>query len=211
MYSKEQCEYFAESKNNNDLRNLVLSVLGNFDYFAPDKKIADLGCGPGLIDILLCEKHKDIAIDAFDASEQMLSLARSNIEKNGLSDRINLNCQRIQDINDRYDVLLSISTLHHFHDPSTFWNKLKDISNKNSKLVLFDFVRPNSTGPVINLINTVLNLEHTVFKHDVYNSFLASFTLDELKEQINPFKNLRTNVVKIGQDLEGIFIFGDLD
>jgi len=211
MVSKKQCDFFAGSQNNRDLRNFVLSRLQDFEHLTAENKIADLGCGPGLIDIALCEKHQNIFIHAFDASETMLSLARSNIENTGLTNRISVNCQRIEDIDDCYDVLLSIGTLHHFHDPSAFWSKLKSISNENSKLFLFDFVRPKFIDPVDRLLDTVLASEHEVFKQDVYNSFLASFTLDELKAQIESFRNLNIKVEKIDQDLECVFILGDLD
>ena len=58
------------------------------DFIEPSDKLIDIGCDHANLDIYLCKKYENINIIASDIHEGALNQAKSNIEKNNLSKRI---------------------------------------------------------------------------------------------------------------------------
>lgn len=65
-----------------------LKVIG--DFINEEDKVIDIGCDHALLDIYLCEKYNNIKIIASDIVDDAINNAKSNIEKYGYLDRIDL-------------------------------------------------------------------------------------------------------------------------
>ncbi len=57
-------------------------------YAGPGQRIVDLGCGSGVVSLLLAHDRPQSRVTGIDFSEQACSLARRAAEKNGMQDRI---------------------------------------------------------------------------------------------------------------------------
>ena len=145
--------------------------------------VGELGCGPGVFTKLLRDKCPNIEIDAYDGSETMLKLATNHIIDLG---RINLIHQLIENIDKQYDIIVSLNTLHHIHNPTIFWNAIKRMSKQNSKIVISDLMRPQDENSVEEIVNRVLGTssENSLFRQDFINSLKAAFTKEEIEQQI---------------------------
>ena len=65
-------------------------VLSDFVNLSGVKRGADLGCGSGLIGILLAWRSEKLKMDLVDISPEAVSLARENIAINGMEDKLNV-------------------------------------------------------------------------------------------------------------------------
>ena len=156
--------------------------------------ILDVACGPGNISERLAKNWPFVKVLGIDGSRQMLAKAKknlnANIRKNFLS---NLNYELI-DINSiaigeksfpfQADVLVSNSALHHFHFPNRFWNALKMLGNKNCIHIHRDLRRPISSQAVFEIQEQYLPNSPEILKKDFLASLRASFTVDEVKQQL---------------------------
>src|SRR5204863_6646720 len=57
-----------------------------------DAAVLDLGTGTAQIPIEIVQRMPGIHVTAIDLAEEMLKLARRNVERGGLSDRMSLQC-----------------------------------------------------------------------------------------------------------------------
>jgi len=145
--------------------------------------VVELGCGPAVFTKILRDKYPFIEIDAYDGSATMLKLAKNHI---GDLDRINLVQEMIENIDKKYDTIISLNTLHHIHDPNIFWNTVKRMSKQNSKILIIDLVRPQDENSVEEIVNRVLGTfsENLLFRQDFINSLKAAFTKEEVEKQL---------------------------
>ena len=72
------------------------------------RSIAEIGTGSGIISIVLAQHFPKLKITASDISTDALKIARTNISKFGLEDRINLHHTSLLDgINEKFDMIIS--------------------------------------------------------------------------------------------------------
>ena len=64
--------------------------------FAPGQRVLELNCGTGVDAVHLAQR--DILVDATDASEQMLRVARSRVAAAGMAQRVRLHQMAIEDL-----------------------------------------------------------------------------------------------------------------
>jgi len=75
---------------------------------------------------------------------------------------------------------------------------------------IFDFLRPENTDQAKSIVEYYASNESKLFQQDYYNSLLASFSLEEIEEQIKD-TNLKIEVVKgKHQFARSIVIYGNI-
>lgn len=74
------------------------SVLLSYFIKARRAKLAcDLGCGGGLISVLLCLENSDLIVHGIEIDEQAVKTARLNAEANNISDRMTIFCEDLRE------------------------------------------------------------------------------------------------------------------
>jgi cyclopropane fatty-acyl-phospholipid synthase-like methyltransferase len=183
--------------------------------------IANIGCGTCDYDIEICERFKDIIIDAYDDSEEMIKIAQERVNSSKFKNRINLKKQNIRNIKKKYDMIFSTNTLHHFYDPADFWISIKNMSNDKTKILIIDILRPESDNIINDIVtNSAQTLDNNFIK-SYKNSLRSAFTIEEIKTQLvdNNLHNLRfknhllpINPNKLGNNsLNLVFIYGKVN
>lgn len=117
--------------------------------------VLDLGTGTARIPIALCEKHPRVKVVAVDLAEHMLRVAKKNVERAGLADRIAL---RLDDakaptpFDEPFDVVCSNSVVHHIPEPShalaAWWARVPP----GGLFFVRDLFRPDSAAEVDALV-----------------------------------------------------------
>ncbi len=142
-------------------------------------KVVDLGCGTGSYLFALETQYPDLLITGYDASEYMIELGQTIVEN--ISSGVRLRCEYFKNVKDSADCVISTNTLHHIHDSNIFWNCVKNISNN---LFIMDLVRPKNKDIAKKIVGQLAEKDSELFKNDYYNSLLAAFNADELRQQI---------------------------
>lgn len=148
--------------------------------------VFDLGCGPGDIPIRLARALPNCRVTGVDASSPMIELAEKAVSAAGLSGRVLLRCERIQDIPgaNQADAVVSNSLLHHLPNPLQFWNRIRQLVKPGSPVLVMDLLRPDSPEAAQAIVDRYAANEPEILRRDFYNSLLAAFTEDEVTSQL---------------------------
>ncbi len=152
--------------------------------------IFDMACGPGNIAERIAKNWPFVNVVGIDGSKEMLNEAKNKLSASLTK---NLSYQLIE-INSivtgeiyfpfKADVLVSNSALHHFHDPSRFWGALKKLGKTKCIHIHRDLIRPTSLEKAFELKEKHLSNSPEILKKDFYASLKASFTVDEVTQQL---------------------------
>lgn len=201
----------AESFSQKEAHSFIDSLN---EYFPNDdyKQVLDLCCGTGDFAIFLANR-KSVNIDAVDGSSSVLEIAKQNILKNKLEDKITTKELYVPfTINKKYDLIYSLSSLHHFHNPTNFWTTIKNHSKDKTKIFVIDTHRPPNEDIARDIVSTYEHGESECHQKEAYNSLLASFESNEVIEQIKEV-GLSLNVETIKTRFEGfsfITVWGEI-
>jgi len=150
--------------------------------------VLDVGCGPADIPIRLAKAKPSIHIMAVDASDVMVRVAEETVQKAGLERRITITKGRIPGLQPKagdFDAIVSKDLLHHLPDPMVFWDEVKALARSRTVVYVMDLFRPASEKGAADIVESVSADEPDVLKRDFYNSLLAAFTVDEVRDQIS--------------------------
>ncbi|NOT13119.1 MAG: class I SAM-dependent methyltransferase [Methylococcaceae bacterium] len=146
----------------------------------------DLGCGPGDISRRFVEAYPDAILHAVDGSETMIRRGQLLISP-ALQKRIRfvLGCLPSAILpNPDYDIIFSNSLLHHLHEPLVLWNFIKHYARPGTCVAIMDLLRPDSKEIAQFMVESYAANEPKILQQDFYNSLLAAFTLEEIKQQL---------------------------
>ncbi|WP_269624572.1 class I SAM-dependent methyltransferase [Prochlorococcus marinus] len=152
--------------------------------------IFDMACGPGNIAERIAKNWPFVNVMGIDGSKEMLNEAENRLSLNPTK---NLSYELI-DINSiasgaihfpfKADVLVSNSALHHFHNPYCFWDALKKLGKTKCIHIHRDLIRPASVEKAFELKEKHLSNSPEILKKDFYASLKASFTVEEVSQQL---------------------------
>lgn len=160
------------------------------EEFGTDIKgfVLDLGCGPGNISFRFARAYPDCIVHGIDGSSDMIKLAKDFlIREKELIERVVFIEGILPNIKPPvqfYDVIISNSLLHHLHNPVVLWDTIKRFSRKGTIIFIRDLIRPPSQEDARRIVETYSGNEPEILKRDFYNSLLASFREEEVKEQL---------------------------
>lgn len=160
------------------------------EQFGPDIKgyVLDLGCGPGNISFRFVRAFPDCIVHAIDGSKEMIRIAKTFLSNSPeLVSRLYFIegiLPYIKPPLDAYDIIINNSLLHHLHEPLVLWNTIKRFSRAGTIVFIRDLKRPSSKKEAQRIVETYSGNEPEILKRDFYNSLLAAFTVEEVKEQL---------------------------
>lgn len=156
--------------------------------FSPES-VLDLGCGPGDMSSRLYTQFPNANFTFVDGSAFMLDLCKKRMGIMVLKKRnqkIEFKKELIQELvpESAYDLVFSNSLLHHLHDPFEFWAAVQRSIHPDSFIFISDLMRPDSLNMANHLVERYANDEPEVLKRDFYNSLLAAYRIEEVKEML---------------------------
>jgi len=111
-------------------------LINNLDK--KDVQILDIGCGSGLL-ITLPLGELGYNILGIDVDNSSIEFAK----KNNVFEKVNFEVNTIENINDKYDIILTCEILEHLENPIEFLNKLGSKLKDNGIVIL---TTPNGYG-----------------------------------------------------------------
>ncbi|CAG7857766.1 hypothetical protein MCAMS1_02710 [biofilm metagenome] len=146
----------------------------------------DLGCGPGDITRRFARAFPLSKVDAIDGSKPMITFANNSINSQ-LRQRINFVHGKLPNVvllKSSFGIIFSNSLLHHLPDPQILWQTIKQFAIPGTSVIVMDLFRPATIEMAKYLVTTYAINEPEILQRDFYNSLLAAFTVDEIKEQL---------------------------
>ncbi len=150
--------------------------------------VLDLGCGPGDITFRFARAHPGCRVHGIDGSEAMLCLAEQALASDQLlRGRVRF-FKKILPVAPpplkRYDIIISNSLLHHLAEPRVLWKSVSDCAAPGAPVFVMDLKRPESRQAARRTAELYAACGPEVLRRDFYNSLLAAFTIDEIREQL---------------------------
>ncbi len=166
---------------------LFVDLLAARGFGKANGSVVDLGCGPADIPIRIASRWEQIVLIGQDASLPMLALARERIRKANMQGRIRLVAARLprSPFQSHFcQAVISNSLLHHLPDPLCLWREAARLVRPAGTILVMDLLRPPSEEAARALVDRYSASDPHVLRRDFYNSLLAAFTVQEVKEQL---------------------------
>lgn len=186
MDDREQAEAYAAT----DFSEPHNAFVEHFKRCFPDfhrGTVLDLGCGTADVTIRFAEAFPDTRITGIDGAQAMLDIGERDLTVKGLGSRISLKNCFIPDsglCNSGFDAVISNSLLHHLSEPFTLWETVAHCVEGGSPVFIMDLFRPDNVETARRLVDRHADNAPDILKKDFYNSLLASYNMQEIKQQI---------------------------
>lgn len=147
-------------------------------------EVLDIGTGTARIPLMLCDETEDVRVVALDLSTGMLDIARINIELSEHVERLMLarcDAKRLEFKDERFDVVMSNSIVHHIPDPTSMFAEAVRVCKKDGLLFFRDLIRPASEQELVGLVETYAADEAAHAKQMFQDSLYAAFTVEEIR------------------------------
>lgn len=149
--------------------------------------VLDVGTGTARIPIELCRRHPSVCVVAVDLADEMLALARRNIERAGFTDRIqltHLDAKWLPYHPGAFGAVISNSIIHHIPDPASTFAGMHSVCSEGGLLFVRDLIRPPAEDTLRRLVATYAAGCNAHQTHLFADSLRAALTLNEVRELV---------------------------
>jgi len=156
------------------------------EHGVSDGRVLDLGCGPGDICIRLAQALPSWQVIGLDAGPNMLELAHQAVVSQKLNERIELVLNKLPCSlpGQPLQAIISNSLLHHLPQPMSLWDCIAEQAPTGCLIQVMDLHRPETVERAQALVNTYAADAPDVLAKDFYNSLLAAYTAEEVRDQL---------------------------
>lgn len=147
--------------------------------------VLDVGTGTAQIPIELCRHPIACRVTAIDLAGEMLKLAKLNVAREGLSNRIQLelvDAKQAPYADSAFDAVISNSIVHHIPEPRAAFAEMTRLLRLGGVLFVRDLLRPNTATEVDLLVATYAGQENAHSQQMFRDSLHAALTLAEVRE-----------------------------
>lgn len=158
------------------LAGKVSPLLGNLE----NKSLLDFGCGTGLFGLnFVTDKTSFTGIDTSEAMLDELKKKLTNHPSRTKTLSINL---EENNLDDKFDAIVSSMAFHHLNDPLHVLRKLKDSLNQNGKIAIVDLDKEDGT---FHPSNEEMGVKHNGFSKEILESWAKELNLEMDHKIIN--------------------------
>ncbi len=165
-------------------------------------RILDVGTGTALIPIELCRRPQTGRVRVIDLAAEMLKLARSNIDRAGLTARIEpelIDAKTLPYLDGSVDWVISNSIVHHIPDPSLCLSEMLRVLKPGGLLFVRDLFRPDSAEMIEHIVQTYAGGDSARQQQLFRQSLHAALTVEEMRD-LAELLGLKRNSVNASSD-----------
>jgi ubiquinone/menaquinone biosynthesis C-methylase UbiE len=166
-----------------DHRAVNLAFAADALALAPTpRRVLDIGCGTGLIPIVLLARTPHATVTAADLAAEMLRLAARNAARAGLAHRIALvrtDAKRLPWAPGDFDLIVSNSVVHHVPEPVGLFAEIARVAGERAAVFVRDLRRPESAEALDALVALHAAGEPETARALFRASLHAALTVDE--------------------------------
>jgi SAM-dependent methyltransferase len=188
MDSDEQARAYAAADFSEAHQSYVTLFHATFHDRLATATALDLGCGAADVVVRFALANPRYRFHAVDGSAAMLKYARKALRRRpDLARRIKLAQAFIPKARlprKTYDVILSSNFLHHLREPDALWQTVRRYATHGTLVFVTDLFRPHNRPAAQRLVEKYAAAEPAILQRDFLHSLLASFTVEEVRQQL---------------------------
>lgn len=150
--------------------------------------VLDVGTGPGDITVQLARRAPALRFLAIDLGEHMLDLARSNVARANLSDRVEIarvDAKATGRPAESFDFIVCNSLVHHIPEPEELFRELRRLARPGAGLFIKDLHRPASARELAELVDKYADGCTPYQTQTFLDSLHAALTVDEVTAMLH--------------------------
>jgi ubiquinone/menaquinone biosynthesis C-methylase UbiE len=183
----EVMDSWEEAQDYDEMDHSAVNTLFADDFLATGFErgdILDLGTGTAQIPIAICRRHSDCRIMAADMAVNMLEIAKYNIDRDGMLQRIQLShmdAKKLRFSDEMFDAVISNSIVHHIPEPAPVIAEAIRVTRPGGILFFRDLLRPETTAELERLVEAYAGKENAHAQKMFAESLHAALTLNEFR------------------------------
>ena len=149
--------------------------------------VLDVGTGTAQIPIELAKRHSQVHVTAIDMAEHMLRVGRNNVERAGLTARIELracDAKRMPFADGAFDAVISNSIVHHIPEPIAVFREMSRVVKPGGLIFVRDLLRPADRPSLDFIVRTYAGDANAHQQKMFAESLHAALTLDEVRSLV---------------------------
>ncbi len=149
--------------------------------------ILDVGTGTAQIPIEIGRQSPDAEIVAIDLADHMLKLARENVAKVQLGERIQIqkaDAKGFDFADASFGTVVSNSIIHHIPDPTFCFAEMHRVCSPGGILFVRDLMRPDDLATLRSLVDTYAGGANDHQRKMFAESLHAALTLADVRELV---------------------------
>ena len=177
------------------LRRLIVRELRRHK---PTGILADIGCGPGLLTMLIAQKFPRLKVLGLDTAQEMIKTANANTNSLGFEGRVEFREGNIQSLplpDQTLDFAVSSLSLHHWSEPERGLAEIHRVLKSGGQLLLMDMRRDSRLFfHLLMIFATSIVMPKAMRKiNEPLGSVWASYTPKEIRDFFarSPFKEYK--------------------
>jgi ubiquinone/menaquinone biosynthesis C-methylase UbiE len=157
------------------------------DFFSAwdgDGPLLDMGTATAQIPIELCRQHPSVQVTAIDLAENMLAVARANVRRAGLEERVRLervDAKRLPYPDGAFAAVISNSIVHHIPEPAVVLAEMARVTRTGGLLFVRDLLRPDDDTALRRLVDLYAAGANAHQRQMYADSLHAALTLAEVR------------------------------
>ena len=147
-------------------------------------RILDCGTGSAQIPIEFCRQSREGRVVAIDAARHMLEVARANVRRAGLEERIELqftDAKKLPFPDRSFEAVMSNSIVHHIPEPFAVLAEMARVVQPGGAIFVRDLLRPADDATVKHLVATYAGDANAHQQRMFEESLRAALTLYEMR------------------------------
>jgi ubiquinone/menaquinone biosynthesis C-methylase UbiE len=165
-------------------RVFVADFLAAWDGRQP---VLDVGTGTAQIPIELCRTHPTVRVTAIDLAGEMLAVARGNVARAGLGERVTLDhvdAKRMPYADGSFGAVVSNSIVHHIPEPARVFAEMVRVAAMGAVLFVRDLLRPDDEATLRHLVDLHAAGANTHQRKMFADSLHAALSLEEVRGHV---------------------------
>jgi ubiquinone/menaquinone biosynthesis C-methylase UbiE len=156
-------------------------------FFPAPERVLDVGAGTAQIPIELCRRHASVRVVAIDMAQHMLEVGRRNLDKAGLTERIELklcDAKHMPFADHSFDAVMSNSIVHHIPEPFAVLAEMARVVKPGGSIFVRDLLRPKDAAALVSFVKTYAGDANAHQQKMFGESLHAALTLEEVRAMV---------------------------
>jgi ubiquinone/menaquinone biosynthesis C-methylase UbiE len=184
MDSPEEARDYDAMDHSAVNRVFVADFLAVWDGQGP---ILDVGTGTAQIPIELCRRAPTARVVAVDLAENMLAVARANVRRAALEDRLEIrrcDAKGLPFADASFGALVSNSIVHHIPEPGSVLAEMVRVTAPGGQLFVRDLLRAADEAELLGLVAAYTGDANAHQQQMFADSLHAALTLAEVRDLV---------------------------